>query len=47
MMMVNCFCGMVDRQTTFSLVYSGTIVRDSHHDKSLTRGEQDLSLRKI
>ena len=43
---MNCFfCGMVDRRKAFSLIPTGTIVRDSHHGKSPTPREQDLSLR--
>ena len=35
---------MYDDDELFS---AGTIVRDSHHRKSLTRREQDLNLRRI
>ena len=31
--MMNCFCGMIDQQKTFG---SGTIVRDLHHRESPT-----------
>ena len=46
MMMMNCFCGMVDRRKAFSLIPAGTIVRDPHHRKSPTRREQGLNLRR-
>ena len=46
MMMMNCFCGMVDRRKAFSLFPVGTIIRDPHHRKSLTRCEQGLNLRR-
>ena len=42
MTMMNHFCGITDRRHAFSLIPSGTIVRDSHHRKFLTRCEQDL-----
>ena len=42
MTMMNHFCGIIDRRHAFSLIPSGTIVRDSHHRKFLTRCEQDL-----
>ena len=41
MMMMNGFCGMVDRQKAFTLISSGTIARDPQHRESTTRGEQD------
>ena len=47
MMMMNCLCDKVDRQKTFSLLAlftAGTIIRDPHRRKSLTRLEQDLNL---
>ena len=34
------FCGMVDRRKAFSLISSGTIVRDPHHRESPTRREK-------
>ena len=43
-MMMNCFCGMVDRRKTFSLISSRYTVRDSHHRESLTCRKQDLNL---
>ena len=45
MMMMNCFCDMVDRRKVFSLI-AGTIVRDPHHRESLTCREQVLNLRR-
>ena len=45
-MMMNCFCGTVDRLKAFSLFPAGTIVRDPHHRKSPTRREQGLNLRR-
>ena len=45
MMMMNCFCGMVD-QRRLALFPAGTIVRDPHHLESPTRREQGLNLRK-
>ena len=42
MMIMNCFCGMVDERIAFSLFLAGTIVRDSHLCKSPTRCKQDL-----
>ena len=46
MMMMNCFCGMVDRRKAVSLISAGTIVRDPHHRESPTRREQGLNLRR-
>ena len=46
LMMMNCFCSMVDGRMAFSLISIGTIVRDPHHRKSPTRRKQDLSLRR-
>ena len=46
MMMMNCFCGMVDRRKVISLISSGAIVRDPHHHEPLTRREQGLNLRR-
>ena len=46
MMMMNCFCGMVDRKRRLALFAAGTIVRDPHHCESLTRREQGLNLRR-
>ena len=43
-MMMNCFCGMVDRRKACSLFPAGTIVRDRHNRKSPTRRKQDLNL---
>ena len=40
------YCGMADRQKTFSLFPAGTIVRDPHHSESPTRREQGLNLRR-
>ena len=44
MMMMNYFCGMVDRRK--ALFPAGTIVRDPHHRESPTRREQDFTLRR-
>ena len=44
LMMMNCFCGMAERQKTFSLISSRTIERDPHHRESLTHHKQDLKL---
>ena len=46
MMLMNCFCGIVDRRKEFRLISAGTIVRDPHHRESPTRREQGLSLRR-
>ena len=48
MMMMNCFCGIVDRRKALSLISSRDHHRDHHfhHPKSLTRREQDLNLRR-
>ena len=43
-MMINCFCGMVERGTALFLAL--TIVRNLHYRKSPTRHEQDLNLHK-
>ena len=43
MMMMNCFCGMVD-QRCLALFPAGTIVRDPHHCESLTHRKQSLNL---
>ena len=42
------FYGMVDQRKAFNLISSQrlTIMRDSHHRKSPTRLEHDLSLRR-
>ena len=40
------FLWYVDRRIAFSLISSGTIVRDPQHRESPTRGEQDLNLRR-
>ena len=45
MMMMNCFCDMVDRRRCLALFQAGTIVRDPHHHESPTHHEQDLNLR--
>ena len=42
MMMMNCFCGMVDR--CLALFPAGTVVRDPHHRESPTRRVQGLNL---
>ena len=39
MMMMNCFCGIVDRRKAFVLFPDETIVRDPHHRESPTRRE--------
>ena len=41
MMMMNCFCGMVDQRLAF--FPARTVVRDPRHHESLTRREQNLS----
>ena len=46
MVMINCFCGMVDRRKALSLFPSGTIVRDPNHRESPTRRMQGLNLRR-
>ena len=43
MMMINCFCGMVDRGKAFSLISSG----DHCQRSSPTGREQDLNLPRI
>ena len=45
MMMMNGYCGKVDHERRVTLIPAETIVRDSHHRKSLTRRKQDLNLR--
>ena len=45
-MMMNCFCGMVDRRKGVALFSAGTIVIDPHHCESPTRRGQDLNLRR-
>ena len=42
MMMMSCFCGMVDRRK--ASFPAGTIVRDPYHRESSTRRKQDLNL---
>ena len=44
MMMVKCFCGMVDGLKAFSLIPVWTIARDPRHLESRTRRQQDLNL---
>ena len=46
MMMMNCFCGMIDRRKAFSLISSRIIVRDPHYSESPTRREQGLNQRR-
>ena len=46
MMMINCFCGIVD-QRRLTLFPAGTIVRDHHHRESPTRRKQDFNLCRI
>ena len=46
MMMMNCFCGMVDRERCLALFPAETNVRYPHHDESPTRREQGLNLRR-
>ena len=46
MMMMNCFCGMVDRQRRLALFPAGTIVTDPHHCESPTRREQGMNMRR-
>ena len=46
MMMMNCFCGMVDWRKALALFPAGTIVRDLRHLESPTRREEDLNLRR-
>ena len=46
MMMMNCFCGMVDRRMALILIPASTIVRDPQICKSLKCREQDLNLRR-
>ena len=47
MMMMNCFCGMVDRdERRLALFPGGTIVRDPHYRESPTHREQGLNLRR-
>ena len=45
-LMMNCFCGMIDQQKTFSLIPAGTIVRDPHLRESPIRRGQGLNLRR-
>ena len=42
--MMNCFCGLAERERRKALYPTRTIVRDSHHGKYLTRLEQNLNL---
>ena len=46
-MMMNCFCGMVDRRKLLTLFPAGIIVRNPHHRESPTLREQDLNLLRI
>ena len=46
MMMMNCFCGMVDRQRRLALFPAGTIVTDPHHCESPTRRKQGMNMRR-
>ena len=52
-LMMNCFCGMVDRRKAFSLIFSwahcqrfSPLMLILHHCESPTRHEQDLNLRR-
>ena len=47
-MVLNCFCGMIDQQKTLELISNRNIVRDPHHCESLTgfELEQDLNFNK-
>ena len=45
-MMMNCFCGMVDRQRNLALFPAPAINKDPHHHESPTRRKQNLNLRK-
>ena len=45
-LMMNCFCGMIDRRKGFSLISSRDQCQRFYHSESLTRCEQDLNLRK-
>ena len=42
-MLMNCFCGMVDRYQAFSLISSQDHCQSPHHPKSLTHHQQDLN----
>ena len=47
MMIMKCFCDMVDRRkASLALFPSGTTVRDPHHRESPTRRKQGLNLRR-
>ena len=46
MMMINCFVEWLIDKRRLILFPAGTIVRESHHSKSLTYGVQDLDLRR-
>ena len=43
MMMMNCFCGMVDQRETFSHISCQDMVRDPRHHESLTCCREDLN----
>ena len=45
-MMMNCFCGIVDRKRRLTLFPAGTIVRDPQHRESLARHDQGWNLRR-
>ena len=46
MMMINCFVEWLIDKRRLILFPVGTIVRESHHSKSLTHREQNLDLRR-
>ena len=47
MMMMNCFVVWLTNERRLALFPAGTIVRDPHNRKSLTRRKQGLNLRRI
>ena len=46
LLLMNCFCGIFDRQNAFSLISSLDHVWDFRHCKPLTRCKQELNLRR-
>ena len=47
MLMMNCFCDMVDQKRRLALFPARTIIRDPHHREFPTRREQVLNQRRI
>ena len=45
-LMMNCFCGTVDRRKVFNLISSRDHFQRSHHCESLTHRKKRLDLRR-